>query len=294
MHAKLTASNFDFDKVITQNSGDIYTLEYRLNFYYKGHNQALRQISPWHDIPLNRIGSGEQGQLFNFVCEIPKWTRAKFECATNEQYNPIKQDTQHGQLRYYKHGDMMFNYGYFPQTWEDPEHSPDDTGYPGDNDPIDCVEIGAAQMRVGGISAVKVLGVLGLIDDGETDWKVIAINISDPMAHLLNDVDDVEVHLPGAIKAIREYFRDYKSFSGKINKYALKAQAMPRSYAVKVIEETHQHWKSLHLIKSIHTIGESAQQADSRKVEPAKVAAPTSSPKLTGAEQPLDKLMDGQ
>lgn len=47
--------------------------------------------------------------------------RAKFECATGELYNPIKQDTQHGKLRYYKHGDMMFNYGFFPQTWEDPD-----------------------------------------------------------------------------------------------------------------------------------------------------------------------------
>lgn len=162
------------------------------------------------------------------------------QCATGELYNPIKQDTQHGKLRYYKHGDMMFNYGYFPQTWEDPEVTPADTGYAGDNDPVDCVEIGAMQMRVGGISAVKVLGVLGLIDDGETDWKVIAINISDPMAHMLNDIDDVEMHLPGAVKAIREYFRDYKSFSGKINSYALRAQAMPRHYALKVIEETHQ------------------------------------------------------
>jgi hypothetical protein len=35
----------------------------------------------------------------------------------------------------------------------------------------------------------------------------IAISISDPMAHLLNDIDDVEIYLPGAIKAIREVSR---------------------------------------------------------------------------------------
>jgi hypothetical protein len=77
MHAKLTTSEFDVERVITQDSGEVYTLEYRLNFYYKSPNQSLKPISPWHDIPLNRLGSGEQGQLFNFVCEIPKWTRAK-------------------------------------------------------------------------------------------------------------------------------------------------------------------------------------------------------------------------
>src|SRR4051812_15481463 len=109
---------FDCDSHATSFSGTPYTLEYRLNFYYKQGNGELKQISPWHDVPLYRLGSGKEGQLFNFICEIPKWTRAKFEVATGEPYNPIKQDTKNGQLRYYKHGDMMFNYGCFPQTWE--------------------------------------------------------------------------------------------------------------------------------------------------------------------------------
>jgi inorganic pyrophosphatase len=37
---------------------------------------------------------------------------------------------------------MMFNYGAFPQTWEDPSHISQDTGKKGDNDPLDVVEIG--------------------------------------------------------------------------------------------------------------------------------------------------------
>ena len=246
--AKLSTEQFDTSRVITQDSGTPYTLEYRLNFYYKQPNSSLKQISPWHDVPLYRVGAGSGGQLYNMVCEIPKWTRAKFECSTGEPYNPIKQDTQHGKLRYYKHGDIMFNYGFMPQTWEDPAYIPTDTGCPGDNDPIDILEIGARQLRTGEILAVKILGVLALIDDGETDWKLIGISISDRMAADLNDIDDVETHLPGAIKSIREYFRDYKSFSGKINTYALRAQAMPRQYAVNVIEDTHKHWKTLHFV----------------------------------------------
>lgn len=54
--------------------------------------------------------------------------------------------------------------------------------------------------------------------------------------------------------------RDYKSFSGKINTYALRAQAMPRHYALKVLEETHQHWKNLHFVKKRHVIGETNTQ----------------------------------
>ena len=209
VHAKLSSEHFNVDRVITQDSGTPYTLEYRLNFYYKQPNSALRQISPWHDVPLYKVGHGAEGQIYNMVCEIPRYTRAKFECATGEPFNPIKQDTQHGKLRFYKHGDIMFNYGFFPQTWEDPSYINEQTGYPGDNDPIDVLDIGAKQLRTGEIVAVKILGVLALIDDGETDWKVIAICISDAMAHMLNDIDDVETHLPGTIKAIREYFRMY-------------------------------------------------------------------------------------
>jgi inorganic pyrophosphatase len=39
---------------------------------------------------------------------------------------------------------------------------------------------------------VKPLGVYAMIDDGELDWKVIAIATDDPKAHLVNDVADVE------------------------------------------------------------------------------------------------------
>ena len=78
-----------------------------------------------------------------------RWSRAKFEIATGEEFNPIKQDTKNGKLRDYNYGDMLFNYGCFPQTWEDPAHVTPDTGCAGDNDPIDACEIGTKMFRTG-------------------------------------------------------------------------------------------------------------------------------------------------
>ena len=46
---------------------------------------------------------------------------------------------------------------------------------------------------------VKVLGILAMIDDGELDWKVIAINSDDALATELNDISDVESKLPGVV-----------------------------------------------------------------------------------------------
>ena len=44
----------------------------------------------------------------------------------------------------FKKGDIFFNYGCFPQTWEDPTFiHPDAEGCRGDNDPLDVCEIGA-------------------------------------------------------------------------------------------------------------------------------------------------------
>lgn len=33
---------------------------------------------------------------------------------------------------------------------------------------------------------MKVLGVLALLDEGETDWKIIAIGVDDPEAQKIN------------------------------------------------------------------------------------------------------------
>lgn len=73
-------------------------------------------MSPWHDIPLF-AGKG----TYNFVAEIPKNSSAKFESATKESYTPIKQDVKKGKLRFYPY-DITWNYGFLPQTWEDPSH----------------------------------------------------------------------------------------------------------------------------------------------------------------------------
>ena len=63
-------------------------------------------------------------------------------------------------------GDIFFNYGCFPRTWEDPDHVDPDTGFPGDNDPLDVCEIGLRIVATGDVRQVKVLGVLAMIDEG--------------------------------------------------------------------------------------------------------------------------------
>lgn len=41
--------------------------------------------------------------------------------------------------------------------------------------------------------------MFAMIDSGELDWKVIAINSEDSLANKLNDINDVEKFCPGVI-----------------------------------------------------------------------------------------------
>jgi inorganic pyrophosphatase len=133
------------------------------------------------------------------------------------------------------------DYGAFPQTWEDPAHVTEETGCCGDNDPLDVFDIGNRRWAVGAIVRVKVLGVIGLIDAGETDWKVVAISAEDPLAPLLNDLDDIEVQIPGALESLISWLRFYKS--PVINAFAFDGRPQGRAYAERIIEETHVAWK---------------------------------------------------
>ncbi|XP_057433528.1 soluble inorganic pyrophosphatase 6, chloroplastic-like [Lotus japonicus] len=230
-------------QVLLKEEGQPQSLDYRAFFV----DQSGNKVSPWHDIPL-QLGGG----VFNFVVEIPKESSAKMEVATDEPFTPIKQDIKKGKLRFYPYN-IHWNYGLLPQTWEDPSLANSEVeGAFGDNDPVDVVEIGESQRKIGDVLKIKPLGALAMIDEGELDWKIVAISLDDPKASLVNDVDDVEKHFPGTLTAIRDWFRDYKIPDGKpANKFGLRNQAANKDYALKVITETNESWSRL-IKRSIH------------------------------------------
>eukprot|EP00904_Undaria_pinnatifida_P013294 jgi/Undpi1/9095/HiC_scaffold_26.g11555.m3 len=216
--------------------GEENTMDYRAFF-----NQGGKEVSPWHDIPL-KAGAPD---TFNYVCEIPKYSLAKMEIATKEPNNPIAQDTKKGKLRFY-HGPIFWNYGYIPQTWEDPTVKHPELDVFGDGDPVDVVEIGSAKLAQGSVKAIKPLGCLAMIDDGELDWKVIAIDVDDPLAKDLNDIADVEKLLPGYVSGIREWFRWYKTPDDKpLNGFGFEERALNKAETMKVIDECNGHWRNL-------------------------------------------------
>ncbi|XP_043111402.1 inorganic pyrophosphatase [Puntigrus tetrazona] len=234
------AHNMSFS---TEDRGNPNTLSYRI--YFK--NSDGKYISPFHDIPMY---ADEAQNIFHMVVEVPRWTNAKMEIATKDPLNPIKQDVKKGNLRYvanvFPHKGYIWNYGAIPQTWEDPGHKDNDTGCCGDNDPIDVCEIGNKVCCRGDVIKVKVLGVLAMIDEGETDWKVIAINVDDPEAKDFNNISDVKRLKPGYLEATVDWFRRYKVPDGKPeNQFAFNGEFKDKDFATETIKATHGFWKAL-------------------------------------------------
>jgi inorganic pyrophosphatase len=203
-------------------------------------------ISPWHDIPLAAGTTPEGDKLFHFVCEIPKGTVAKMEIHKSFEWNPIVQDTKKGKLREYKYNPevgSLCNYGALTQTWEDPLTKHPDTGAGGDNDPIDVLQINEKACTVGQVFKVRVLGTLAMVDDGETDWKLIVVDDADDTTKNLRDIGDVPEE---KVNSLREWFRLYKTAEGKgENKFGLDEKAMDKEYTVPVVMETHEHYLSM-------------------------------------------------
>jgi len=84
------------------------------------------------------------------------------------------------------------------------------------------------------------LGVAGLIDQGELDCKILAIEVNEAEERRIRNLADYNRVNPGAVEEILEWFRDYKTWEGKRrNKYAWNGEVMGQERAREIISESH-------------------------------------------------------
>ena len=217
--------------------------EYR-TFLYKD-KDYIHKVSFWHDLEHYN----KNDRTFTMVVEIPKGEIAKLEMS-KETFNPIKQEVKIGKitgseyLRFYKLT-PNFNYGFIPRTWEN--NTIKTLGdYIGDNDPVDVVELSEdKRYHTGQILSMYILGSFCLIDQGEVDWMVLAldsnlISYEDSLVYLKNkrNLDKV--------KEIQEWFKVYKTYEGKkLNQIYDNDRIFNIDETKKIIEENHIHYMDL-------------------------------------------------
>ncbi|KAF6809334.1 inorganic pyrophosphatase [Colletotrichum musicola] len=236
------SKGFDYSSLSLREVGARNTKDWRIWLEKDGD-----PISFWHDVPTWPDESDKQ--IVNVVIEIPRWTDGKIEISRDEPLNPIHHDTRNDAPRFvesvWPHKSYPFLYGSIPQTWESPNYLHNFTGLEGDNDPVDLFDIGQDPGYVGQVKQVKILGGLALADGDETDWKLMAIDVKDPLAALVNSWEDVDKYRPGTAKTFRDWFTYYKVPRGDevINIVGDTFQNV--TFIESILEESHHTWEEL-------------------------------------------------
>ena len=260
----------------TKSEGQIDTLDYKLFFY---RTLEEHKISPFHDIPL---WVNKDSNIVNMVIEIPKGTTIKYEINKEIPFNPIVPDKNKTDLTKvrYVFEPYPYHYGALPQTWENPSsklrHGSNVWG--GDNDPIDAFDISDygdnSNIKPGTVKQVKVLGILGFIDENETDWKVICVNPEQAVNYNFETFKNSDI-----VKKIINFLKVYKIPKEERETkqtsafFAFNEQLQNIEEALKVIEETHNEWRKL--IEGTVSSGGIALDRHMIKLEPKMVAEKT-------------------
>jgi len=207
---------------------------------------APADVSLWHDIGLKATTWLDEDQgVFNFVNEMPRGSLQKFEVQPHLSGNAIEEDPA-GSDRLASFGrPVPFNYGCLPQTYRHPEQLDEIYGAPGDDDPLDCLDISDHVRGVGEIVQCRPLGAVCLIDEGQADWKIIVVSTaaSDPLAQARTP-EDVERIAPGRIQECLQWMDDFKQSRGG-DQATLHFEVHGIEQAMHLLEKDHAAWNRL-------------------------------------------------
>ena len=146
-------------------------------------------MNPWHDFSAERITENK----FISVIEIPKGSKNKYEL-----------DKESGMLRLdrilYTSTHYPANYGFIPRTLSE------------DNDPLDVLVLCQETLEPLSLVECYPIGMITMIDDNESDEKIIAIPFNDPFLNSYHDISELPQH---QFQEIKHFFEIYKYLENK-------------------------------------------------------------------------------
>ncbi|MBP9782205.1 MAG: inorganic diphosphatase [Candidatus Pacebacteria bacterium] len=143
----------------------------------------LHDITPGSNVP-NEI---------NVIVEINKGSKNKYEL--DKETGMIKLDRV-----MHTSQDFPFDYGFVPQSlWHD-------------GDPLDVVIVATYPLIPGILVTVRPVGVMDMIDGGESDAKILAVPVDDPRFNHVQDLADLNAH---TVKEFEHFFLTYKKIQNK-------------------------------------------------------------------------------
>lgn len=166
-------------------------------------------MHPWHDVELGE----EAPSILTAVIEVPMGSNVKYEL--DKKSGMIKVDRTLFSAVYYP-----ANYGFFPQTYCD------------DKDPLDVLVLGKEALVPLCLVRVKPIGMMKMIDQGQLDDKVIAVQYDDQEFCHYDSIDELPPHI---LLQVQRFFEDYKI----LEKKAVKVEGfLSKEDALRVIKES--------------------------------------------------------
>jgi inorganic pyrophosphatase len=141
---------------------------------------------------IKDISCGSQDEM-NVIIEINKGSKNKYEIDKETGLIALDRVMHTSQ-------DYPFDYGFVPQTlWDD-------------GDPLDVVLLTTYPLFPGILAKVRPVAIMDMVDDGESDVKIIAVPSKDPRFAEIKDLKDINKH---TLKEMEHYFSTYKQLQNK-------------------------------------------------------------------------------
>lgn len=152
----------------------------------------------------------------NAVIEIPAGTNRKIEFQTAT--GTFETDRRNGQDRIIRYLPYPANYGFIPRTLSA-------AGSGGDGDALDILVISEA-LQTGTIISVNPIALLQLNDNGEEDFKIIAVP-ADPLLNILGSCrpDDIR-NMESIRQIITTWFLHYDTDPAAVTGWGSKEDAL--------------------------------------------------------------------
>lgn len=146
-------------------------------------------------------------QEFNVIIEQQRGSRNKYEY--DEDLDIIKLD----RVNFSAMG-IPFDYGFIPATRSE------------DGDHLDALVILEASAFPGCLVVARPIGVCYMVDDGEKDEKIIAVPVDDIRQKHIQDLSDLNPHVPKEIQHFFEHYKDLQNKKVEITGWGDKAEAI--------------------------------------------------------------------
>lgn len=142
---------------------------------------------------LSSIKPKNKNGTINVIIEIEKGSKNKYELDKNTGL--IRLDRV-----MYTAQSYPFDYGFIPNTlWHD-------------GDPLDVVLLTSYSIHPGVLVEARPIAYINMIDNDESDVKVIAVPENDPRFKNLKDISDINPH---TLDEINHFFETYKMLENK-------------------------------------------------------------------------------